>query len=144
MTAGRVFVFGTLKQGFPNFGSNAGVRLPGDFATVQRYPLYLVGERHSPWLVDAPGEGEYVLGQVFDVTPAALQRLDLLERIGEPDGYRRVEIDVRPQGAAAAAAQRVHAYLKPARQLAGAMIMAGPLPEYTLAHAGLYRRRSAA
>lgn len=47
-----VFVFGTLKEGFPNFATNKGVRRGGDFVTASRYPLYLVGERCSPWLID--------------------------------------------------------------------------------------------
>lgn len=49
--AHRVFVFGTLKEGFPNFAVNTGIRLSGNFETEDLYPLYLVGERHSPWLV---------------------------------------------------------------------------------------------
>jgi gamma-glutamylaminecyclotransferase len=43
--ASRVFVFGTLKQGFPNFHINRGRRVAGEFATGLAYPLYLVGER---------------------------------------------------------------------------------------------------
>ncbi len=47
-----VFVFGTLKQGFPNFATNRGCRVSetetGRYRTQQRYPLYLVGPRHSP------------------------------------------------------------------------------------------------
>ncbi|HYP70984.1 MAG TPA: gamma-glutamylcyclotransferase family protein, partial [Variovorax sp.] len=85
-----VFVFGTLKEGFPNFATNKGRRLPGVFLTKDRYPFYLVGERHSPWLVDQPGEGERVVGQVFEVDKVALAAMDALERIHEPDGYRRV------------------------------------------------------
>ena len=33
-----VFVFGTLKEGFPNFATNRGVRVPGAFTTKYRYP----------------------------------------------------------------------------------------------------------
>jgi hypothetical protein len=42
-----VFIFGTLKEGFPNFGINRGTRVPGEFKTCAAYSLYLVGERHS-------------------------------------------------------------------------------------------------
>src|SRR5688572_24027904 len=56
----RVFVYGTLKEGFPNFGANTGTRVPGVFVTKERYPLYLVGERHSPWMINSPGEGKQV------------------------------------------------------------------------------------
>jgi gamma-glutamylaminecyclotransferase len=135
-----VFVFGTLKQGFPNFGTNAGQRLPGEFVTVQPHPLYLVGDRHSPWLLAAPGQGLPVHGQVFSVDEDTLARMDLLERIGEPDGYRRVMLPVRdtqPPGTAI----EVWAYLKDPGHLQPQDIRLGPLADYTLAHAALYRPR---
>src|SRR5438132_9604523 len=84
-----VFVFGTLKEGFPNFSPNRGTRIPGEFRTRVAYPLYLVGERHSPWLIDEPGQGLHVTGQIFRVNPQALAAMDALERVSEPDGYRR-------------------------------------------------------
>jgi gamma-glutamylaminecyclotransferase len=147
----QVFVFGTLKQGFPNFATNTGQRVPGDFRTVQAYPFYLVGERYMPWLVDLPGQGQAVRGQVFEVDAQGLARMDALERIGEPDGYVRVAIAVRreaeegdasPDGAGARE-WTVQAYLKPAAQLPGVSIRLGPLGEYTPEHAALYRRRGA-
>lgn len=136
----HVFVFGTLKQGFPNFATNRGRQLPGRFVTRERWPLYLVGERHSPWMVDQPGQGEQVAGQVFEVDDAVLAAMDALERIAEVDGYRRVQIEVL-QDAAESAALQVFAYLKPAPQLQLHEVRAGPLPEYTLDHAALYRPR---
>jgi gamma-glutamylaminecyclotransferase len=135
-----VFVFGTLKQGFPNFATNRGMRLPGQFITRQRWPLYLVGERHSPWLLDQPGEGVQVLGQVFEVDDGVLAAMDVLERVTEPDGYRRVPVEVLPEADGARPLQ-VFAYLKPAQQLVAGQVRAGPLAEYTLAHAALYRPR---
>jgi gamma-glutamylaminecyclotransferase len=135
-----VFVFGTLKQGFPNFGTNAGQRLPGEFVTVQAHPLYLVGDRHSPWMLASPGQGLAVHGQVFGVDESTLARMDLLERTGEPDGYRRVMIQVRDTQAPGAALE-VWAYLKDPGQLQPQDIRLGPLAEYTLAHAALYRSR---
>ena len=78
----RVFVFGTLKEGFPNFATNRGRRVAGDFVTKERYPFYLVGERHSPWLIDQPGEGERIVGQVFEVVldlfDVAFERVDFV------------------------------------------------------------------
>lgn len=136
-----VFVFGTLKQGFPNFHENLGKRVPGDFTTCERYPLYLVGERHSPWMMDAPGTGHPVTGQVFEVDAPALQKMDLLERVREPDGYRRSAIEVIPAATAATPPLQVFAYLKPADQVQPGQVRLGPLPEYGFAHAALYRRR---
>lgn len=134
----RVFVYGTLKEGFPNFGSNSGTRLPGVFLTKDRYPLYLVGERHSPWMVNIPGQGAQVTGQVFEVNPEVLARLDILQRISAPDGYERVQIEV---GARPEEALLVYAYVKHPRNLAGAEIKAGPFAEYTMEHAARYRKR---
>ena len=136
-----VFVFGTLKEGFPNFDKNAGKRLPGTFVTVERLPLYLVGARHSAWLIDRPGEGHFVRGQVFEVDAAALRTMDILERIDEPDGYKRRKLGVKSVGTPTPAALDVFAYLKEPVQLVGATIRLGPLAEYTLEHAALYRAR---
>ncbi|MDH4260278.1 MAG: gamma-glutamylcyclotransferase [Gammaproteobacteria bacterium] len=138
----RVFVYGTLKEGFPNFGTNTGTRIPGAFVTTDRYPLYLVGERHSPWMVNTFGEGEPVVGQVFEVKPEVLGRMDILQRVSAPDGYERIQITVRSQTIEPEDELLVHAYLKHPRNLAGAEILAGPLPEYTLEHAALYRKRA--
>ena len=133
-----VFVFGTLKEGFPNFATNKGTRLLGDFVTRERYPLYLVGERHSPWLIDLPGEGEQVVGQVFEVDEDTLRAMDRLERVDEPDGYRRVRIRVR---APAGQDLKVFVYFKQARDFDPADARMGPLGEYKPEHAALSRRR---
>jgi gamma-glutamylaminecyclotransferase len=145
MTTHRVFVFGTLKQGFPNFATNTGARVPGEYATLLPHPLYLVGERHSPWMLAQPGAGLPVQGQVFEVDGAALQRMDALERIDAADGYRRVLLAVqRTDSPAAPSTVEVWAYLKPPEQLSASDIRVGPLACYTLAHAALYRPRAAA
>jgi gamma-glutamylaminecyclotransferase len=137
-----VFVFGTLKEGFPNFPSNRGVRKSGAFLTKERYPFYLVGERHSPWLIDAPGEGEQIVGQVFEVDQAALEAMDKLERVSEPDGYRRIVLEVTAVDVASQDSLSVFAYLKQAQHLVLEEIRFGPFPEYTVEHAALYRSRA--
>jgi len=135
-----VFVFGTLKEGFPNFPANRGVRVPGDFVTADRLPLFLVGERHSPWLINEPGRGRQVVGQVFRVDAAALQEMDALERIHEPDGYRRRPIKVMAAGVVGDAGHLVAAYLKHPEQLDDLSVRLGPLAELTLEHAAIYRK----
>ncbi|MCB8748978.1 gamma-glutamylcyclotransferase [Rhodoferax sp. U2-2l] len=136
-----VFVFGTLKEEFPNFGENSGTRVPGTYETVNQYPLYLVGERHSPWMVNAPGSGEHVIGQVFCVDSNSLARMDILERVSEPDGYERILIKVRTRCGNPSDEDDVYAYLKHPRHLHGADIKDGPFAEYSLAHSALYRSR---
>ena len=134
-----VFVFGTLKEGFPNFAINRGTRVPGTFRTREAYPLYLVGERHSPWMIDVPGQGTRVVGQVFRVDDAVLAAMDQLERVDQPDGYRRVQVEL--EGGEAIGIRAAWAYLKPAEQLQSCEVRHGPLPEYGLEHAALYRQR---
>jgi gamma-glutamylaminecyclotransferase len=136
-----VFVFGTLKEGFPNFATNKGARVGGSFITVECYPLYLVGERFSPWLIHAAGEGERVVDQVFKVDQTTLKAMDVLERITEPDGYRRVAIDVEALEDASKARLSVHAYVKDRELFRRSDARFGPLREYAHVHAALYRSR---
>jgi putative hydrolases of HD superfamily len=138
-----VFVFGTLQQGFPNFACNRGVRLPGDFQTCEARPLFLVGERCSPWLIDVPGHGHRVCGQVFEVDDNTLAAMDSLERVDAPDGYRRRTLAVErvPIAEPASDPLQVHTYLKDLDQLQGQQVHDGPLARYTLSHAARYRPR---
>jgi len=136
-----VFVFGTLKEGFPNFATNRGVRLAGSFRTCAAYPLYLVGERHVPWLVNSPGTGMRVSGEIFRVDGAGLAAMDTLERVAEPDGYRRELLEV--EGGDSPGPLLAYAYLKQPRQLVMSEVRAGPLEEYKPEHAALYRPRAA-
>ena len=46
-----LFVYGSLKQGFPNAHVNSGRRRPGSYLTRERLPLYLVGAGHLPCLL---------------------------------------------------------------------------------------------
>ncbi|MDM0052439.1 gamma-glutamylcyclotransferase [Variovorax sp. J22R115] len=137
----HVFVFGTLKEGFPNSAVNTGVRVPGRFVTENRYPFYLVGERRSPWVLNSPGHGLHVEGQLFEVTDAGLEQMDSLERIGEPDGYERVRVPVREADAPSADTVETFIYLKNPALLRPEDVRAGPLGSYTEEHASLYRRR---
>jgi len=138
MTA-RVFVYGTLKAGYPNFHVNTGMRVPGDFVTVERYPLYVIGGIHVPWLVNLPGEGEHVMGQVFEVDDQTLAGMDVLEQVDEPGWYTRAEIAVRPRHDPAATPLRVFVYFGDAARLSRETVHLGPLTEYTLAHSRSYR-----
>jgi gamma-glutamylaminecyclotransferase len=134
-----VFVFGTLKEGFPNFDTNRGSRIPGSFKTRELLPLYLVGERRSPWLLNLPGTGHQVHGQVFAVNEATLKDMDALERIAEADGYQRILIEV--QRIDGDEILSVYAYLKEPLQLSDDMPREGPFAEYRLEHAARYLPR---
>lgn len=136
-----VFVYGTLKQGFPNFARNPGRRVGGPYRTREPYPLYVVqlpNEDRAPWLVDSPGAGLPVLGEVFEVEAADLVVMDAFEEVGLPGGYVRTEITLEAV-AAPHAVLRAQAYLKPAHQLTAHHRKEGPFGEYTLALARGYR-----
>ncbi len=136
----KVFVFGTLKEGFPNFQFNKGIRFRGKFETRERFPLYLVGERYSPWLVLDEGKGYKVKGEVYSVASEVLAEMDRLERISEPDGYRKVTIQVLC--IESGELLKAYAYGKPIDQLKNADICKKLAGEYLLEHSELYRSRN--
>ena len=136
-----VFVFGTLKQDFPNFTINQGRRVGGVFRTLDRHPLLLVGDRHVPWMIDSPGLGERVTGELYEVDAAALAAMDLLEGVGRPDGYERRALRVQAGAPGDDAVVLAQVYMKRPEQVVEAEVQLGPLAEYTLAHAARYRRR---
>jgi gamma-glutamylaminecyclotransferase len=136
-----VFAYGTLKEGHRNAHLNLGVRVTGHFVTVERYPLFVIGPSQLPWLVNRPGDGEHVLGQVFEVDAQSLERMDALERITEPDWYSRGQILVHRQTEPSAAAVRALVYFGSAIRMASEVVHFGPLREYTLDHAAGYQPR---
>jgi Uncharacterized conserved protein len=84
-----VFVYGTLKRGFPNHFFLRNARFAGRARTVDSYALYLdeypgvyPGQQVSP-----------IIGEVYRVDRAMLGRIDVLE--DHPELYRREECDVR-------------------------------------------------
>jgi gamma-glutamylaminecyclotransferase len=134
----RVFVYGTLKQGFCNFHINRGRRVGGDFVTVHRHALFIIGEDNLPWLVADPpaGEGHPVVGQLFEVDNNTLASMDQLERVAEPMWYQRQAIAVSPVERGPACTAWV--YLGNRERMAQERVHAGPVAEYTQALAAAY------
>lgn len=84
-----VFVYGTLKRGFPLFEKGpADATYLGDCRTVEPYPLYIAQEFYGPVMLDRPGEGLHVYGELFDVPDDGLPLLDQLESVGSPGSFR--------------------------------------------------------
>ena len=105
-----LFVYGTLRSGYPNAAKNPGrVRL-GRYVTVSAWPLMLCGERASPCLFPERGNGVLVAGELVDLDLAGFEQLDALERVSAPDGYRRRRILVG--GEAGAEPIAAHTYFK--------------------------------
>lgn len=139
-----VFVYGTLKEGFPNAHVNGGVRLPGGFRTRERFPMYLLGDGHVPCVVLAHGTGHHVLGEVYEVSAESLAAMDRLERFGEDIGYLRPSIEVVPTESGNPAPLVVYVYAKSPEQVASESARVGPLPEYLPEHTALFRWKGAA
>ena len=141
-----IFVFGTLKEGFRNFHVNRGQRVPGDFVTALPHPLYIAGDRGLPWLLQRPGQGLPVVGQLFGVDDEALALMDQLERVDEPGYYERRRISVLPRAASSAgtapAPAPIEAWVYFGSELGftGALLHAGPIDEYLLVHQKLLPR----
>jgi len=129
-----LFVYGSLKEGFPNFHVNRGRRLQGQFATAQPHPLVLVNGR-LPCLLPLPGTGHNVIGQLFEVSPVELTAMDELERVGVPGGYARVELEVQNLGVPSQAPIKAFAYVQDPELLNQPGEHVGPLSEYTSEHA---------
>jgi gamma-glutamylaminecyclotransferase len=125
-----IFVFGTLKQGFRNFHVNRGRRIGVDVITVEPHPLYVIGPRCLPWLLDRPGEGLPVVGQLFEVDDETLAAMDVLERVDNPQWYRRRRIRVRPHPGGGNVVE-AWVYFGGEPGFAGALRHAGPVAEYT-------------
>lgn len=79
----RVFVYGTLLSGEPNHLVLDGARFVGEARTEPRFSLHDMGP--YPAMV---ADGEHaIVGEVYEVRPPLLARLDRLE--GHPHFYRR-------------------------------------------------------
>lgn len=85
----RVFVFGTLKQGFPLHGLGLGDAFESlDCRTVERFPMFIAGPWYAPMMMNEPGSGRQVRGELYEVDDARLALLDSLESVGKPGNFR--------------------------------------------------------
>ncbi|XP_030457101.1 putative gamma-glutamylcyclotransferase At3g02910 [Syzygium oleosum] len=139
-----IFTYGTLKRGFPNhplmedlIRSRDAVPL-GPRVTRLPHPLVL-GPFGIPFLVNLPGRGHRVRGELFSVSPRGLSRVDELEGIGRGH-YERLPIEVEGDGGPAEA----EAYFAHASFGEGLWRRRGEvgLSEYTRECAGEYVKRS--
>ncbi|XP_069692456.1 putative gamma-glutamylcyclotransferase CG2811 isoform X1 [Periplaneta americana] len=84
MSFHKVFVYGTLKRGEPNhywiMDKSKGLsKFVGVAKTVEKYPLIIGTKYNIPFLLDAPGRGHNVVGELYQVDETMLQHLDILE-----------------------------------------------------------------
>ncbi|XP_046669482.1 putative gamma-glutamylcyclotransferase CG2811 isoform X2 [Homalodisca vitripennis] len=80
----KVFVYGTLKTGEPNHHwltkpENGHSKLVGEGMTLVKYPLVIASRYNIPFLLDVPGIGHNVSGEVYEIDEKMLSNLDILE-----------------------------------------------------------------
>lgn len=136
-----VFVYGTLKKGFPNHDRYMSqMRLVGTFRTRERYRLVLNGDRYSPCMIAGAGQGRHVEGEVYEVDRSGLAWMDRLERVDHSDGYQRHRIRVDPVDGSPSETCEAQVYLKAPDGVDDPR--SETLTAYTPDHAGRYRNRT--
>lgn len=96
----NIFVYGTLKKGQPNHyrmldSANGKAHFLASACTTQKYPLVITGEYNIPFLLDVPGQGHRIQGEIYKVDERMLTFLDDFEMV--PTWYQRalVELEVK-------------------------------------------------
>lgn len=83
----RVLVYGTLKAGHPNHRLMRGANMLGKMV-LHGADMRTLGA--FPGAIRAPGTGNVIFGEVYEITEECLQSLDILE--GHPNFYQRQRI----------------------------------------------------
>jgi gamma-glutamylaminecyclotransferase len=113
----KVFIYGTLKGSFAFHELGlAGAGFLGRYQTAQPYPLYIAMPFYGPMMLDRPGEGLVVQGEVYEADEERLQLIDGLEDVGKPGSFRStimVETAGGAQGFAAVAYFKDESWLNP-------------------------------
>lgn len=97
---GKVFVYGTLKNGQPNHywmtDTKNGAALFIDTGTTKtKFPLIVATQYNVPFLLNELGTGHYISGEIYSVDEQKLRHLDELEDY--PELYDRTQINVADQ-----------------------------------------------
>lgn len=92
-----VFVYGTLKRGEPNHNyltdKNKGfAKFICSGKTDIQFPLIIATKYNIPFMLNAPGTGSNICGEIYSIDESMLQHLDGLEDY--PEIYDRNVFDV--------------------------------------------------
>lgn len=93
----NIFVYGTLKRGQPNHyhmfdSSNGKAEFLATACTTQEYPLVIATQHNIPFLLNIPGNGHRVQGEIYKIDEQMLKFLDDFEAV--PTMYQRTPIMV--------------------------------------------------
>ncbi len=89
-----IFVYGTLKRGFANHYLLKDAVFSADSCTQEVFPMVIAGPWFAPSMLDQPGDGRQIHGELYQVDEQVLAQLDRLERVGQAGGYIRRQISV--------------------------------------------------
>jgi len=85
----RLFVFGTLKRGFPlHERARAGAIWLGRGTTIEAYPMFVAGRWYAPMMLNEPGHGYRVMGELYEIEGPRLELNDGIESVGVPGNFR--------------------------------------------------------
>ncbi|XP_073698491.1 gamma-glutamylaminecyclotransferase B-like [Garra rufa] len=95
-----VFMYGTLKKDQPNYirmqdPANGQAEFLARARTVEKYPLVIGTEWNIPFLLNKPGMGQRVHGEIYRVDQKMLEFLDKFE--GCPEWYKRIKVKLEVQ-----------------------------------------------
>jgi gamma-glutamylaminecyclotransferase len=91
----KLFALGTLKRGFALSHALEGSRYLGPHRSVDRSPLVIAGPWYAPMLLNVPGVGRHILGELYALDEAMLDSIDKLGSVGKP-GHLRIVLSVAP------------------------------------------------
>uniref|UniRef100_A0A914EPQ5 Gamma-glutamylcyclotransferase family protein n=1 Tax=Acrobeloides nanus TaxID=290746 RepID=A0A914EPQ5_9BILA len=93
-----VFLYGTLKTGEPNHhvlnNPDTGVHeLIGIGHTIEKFTLVIATQFNIPFLLNEPGKGHQITGEIYSVDEKKLAELDRLEDY--PNLYKREKHSIK-------------------------------------------------
>ncbi|XP_037045974.1 putative gamma-glutamylcyclotransferase CG2811 isoform X4 [Bradysia coprophila] len=93
----KVFVYGTLKRGQPNHywltnSNNGFASFLTNGTTKDKYPLVISTQYNIPFLLNNPGIGKNIKGEIYEIDSEMLSKLDILEDY--PELYDRQIEDI--------------------------------------------------
>ena len=89
-----LFVYGSLRKGFPNHYLVEDSPYIGEFTTVEKYLMVGTKSKSFPYILyekyAIADQATKIIGEVYDISEDTLKKIDQLE--GHPDTYLRLRV----------------------------------------------------
>lgn len=98
LNMGHIFVYGTLKKSQPNYfrmldRNNGKAEFLASALTTEKYPLVIASKYNVPFLLNIPGQGHRIHGEIYKVDEKMLKFLDAFEKV--PSIYQRTLVNLQ-------------------------------------------------